>query len=101
MTVFHPRALLAAGMTLLATAAGAQTTLGNAQMVSVTGHCGRLLVGERDLTAACSTKVVNVAYPDARVSFYFLLSDGTSSASPAWTARTRHPTRTLYTSTRC
>lgn len=77
MTVFHPRALLAAGMTLLATAAGAQTTLGNAQMVSVTGHCGRLLVGERDLTAACSTKVVNVAYPDARVSFYFLLSDGT------------------------
>lgn len=75
MTVFPTRALLAAGTTLLATAAGAQTTTGMAQMLSMTGHCDRLRLGERDLTATCSAKLVKIINPNGRISVYFLLAD--------------------------
>ena len=76
MPLFPAYSSLAAGLTLLATTAGAQTAVGDAQMVSVTGNCGKLLVEQQDLTASCSGKLLNVVYPDGRVAFYFVLEDG-------------------------
>ncbi|WP_411035230.1 hypothetical protein [Shinella sp. BYT-45] len=75
MTVFK-RTMPLAGLLLLATGAGAQTQVGNAQMAGVTGSCGKLVVGDRQLTDACSAKLLNVTYPDGRVGFYFVLTDG-------------------------
>lgn len=67
---------LAAGLLLLAAPADAQTTVGDAQMVSVGGRCGKLVVGKRTLTDTCTGKLLNVTYPDGRTGFYFVLADG-------------------------
>ncbi|WLR93832.1 hypothetical protein [Shinella zoogloeoides] len=76
MTAFTRTLFCATGLFAMPIAAAAQTQVGNAQMVSVTGTCGKLVVGDRELTGACSAKLLNVAYPDGRVGFYFVLNDG-------------------------
>lgn len=76
MAVFRRTASFAAGSLLLATAAAAQTQVGNARMLSVTGSCGKLVVGDRQYSGECSAKLLNVTYPDGRVGFYFVLTDG-------------------------
>lgn len=73
MTAF--RRITPFGLCLLATAAAAQTQVGNAQMLGVSGTCSELIVGELDLSKACSQKLLNVTYPDGRVGFYFVLDD--------------------------
>jgi hypothetical protein len=67
---------LAAGLLLLASPALAQTKVGDAQMVSVTGRCDKLVVGGKAMTETCSGKLLNVTYPDGRTGFYFVLADG-------------------------
>ena len=76
MTAFTRTVLCAAGLLALPIVAAAQLKVGNAQMASVTGICGKLVVGDRELTGACSAKLLNVTYPDGRVGFYFVLDDG-------------------------
>lgn len=67
---------LATGLGLLAADAAAQTKVGDAQMLSVKGHCDSLVVGDRSFTGDCGTQLLNVTYPDGRVGFYFVLADG-------------------------
>ena len=69
-------AALTACLLLSGAGAFAQTKIGDATMLSVTGTCGRLAVAERDLSRDCTTKLLNVTYPDGRVGFYFVLADG-------------------------
>ena len=76
MTTFNKIMVFAAGLLLPASGGMAQTQVGDAQMVTVGGHCDRLVVGERTLTADCSQKLLNVTYPDRRSGFYFVLTDG-------------------------
>ena len=73
----HPAIrLLSAGIGLVAGDATAQTKLGDAQMLAVTGKCEGLVIGERSFSGACGTKLLNVSYPNGRVGFYFVLGDG-------------------------
>lgn len=73
MTVF--RKFTPLGLCLLATASAAQTQVGDAQMLGVSGTCAELLVGDLEFSKACSQKLLNVTYPDGRVGFYFVLDD--------------------------
>lgn len=63
-------------MLLAAQSAQAQTKVGEATMMALEGVCETLVVGARALGAECSAKILNVSYPDGRVSFYFVLTDG-------------------------
>ncbi len=76
MAAFKRTLSFAAGGLLLASGAVAQTQVGEARMVSVTGKCDALVVGDRQLSGDCSAKLLNVVYPDGRTGFYFVLTDG-------------------------
>ncbi len=76
MAAFNKTLFFAAGGLFLAAGAVAQTQVGDAQMVSVTGKCDTLVVGDRQLSRDCSAKLLNVVYPDGRIGFYFVLTDG-------------------------
>lgn len=76
MIVFKHSLPVTAGLCLLATGAIAQTQVGDAQMLGVTGTCEALVVGKQQFSNTCSQKLLNVSYPNGRVGFYFVLEDG-------------------------
>ena len=56
--------------------AHAQTTIGDATAMGLTGSCDKLILGKQKLADSCSGKLLNMSYPDGRVGFYFILDDG-------------------------
>lgn len=56
--------------------AEAQTKIGNATAMTLTGSCDKLLVSRQKLGDLCDGKLLNMSYPDGRVGFYFILEDG-------------------------
>jgi hypothetical protein len=54
----------------------AQTKIGNATAMVLTGTCEKLTIGREKLGDSCSGKLMNSSYADGRVGFYFVLDDG-------------------------
>jgi hypothetical protein len=66
----------AAVLATLPSPAGAQTKIGNATAMALNGTCDKLVIGKQKLGDSCDGKLLNMAYPDGRVGFYFVLDDG-------------------------
>lgn len=72
------RSILSLGVfsVLLGTAAAAPRGGDLPTLATVSGTCERLLIGDRDVTAACKGVLLNTSYATGRVGFYFVTSDG-------------------------
>ncbi len=58
------------------TSAVAQTKIGNATAMTLSGTCDKLVIGRQKLGDSCDGKLLSMSYPDGRVGFYFITDDG-------------------------
>lgn len=73
----HPTKFLTVSFIALhaSAAIAAPSVSGLVSMMGVKGTCRQLTLGDRDATASCTGTMLNTAYEDGRVGFYFVTRD--------------------------